>query len=88
MAGFLRAGEWEGVVCLVTLVKDISGQTQPWLQLGSVIEDLTLAGLQCLGCCAGAPSQACWTPVRKLLWCCSGVQPSAGIGVAPTHRGW
>lgn len=85
LAGFLWAGEG-GVVWLVIFVKDISGKSWPRLQLGSVMEDLMLTGSQCPsrlshgGNVSGPNLKAGWTPVRNALWCCSGVQPSAGIG--------
>lgn len=28
-----------------------------------------------------------WAPVRNLLWCCLGVQPSVGASTALAHRG-
>ena len=55
---------------------------------GPDVGRITVSRLVHRGNVSGSNVTVGWTPVRKLLWCCSGVQPSAGIGIAFTCHGW
>lgn len=55
---------------------------------GPDVGRVTASGLLHRGNVSGFNLKVGWTPVRKLLWCCSGVQPSVGIGIALACCGW
>jgi len=101
LVGFLRAGEGRcsvvGDIC--KRCKKCFRKILAWVQLGSVIEDLVLAGLLSTLVVVSELShkgndvsssnlKVGWTLVRKLLWCCSAVQPSVGIGIARVCCAW
>lgn len=88
LAGFLWAEEG-AEVWLVIFVKGVSGTMAPtWFcHRGPGVGRVRVLRLLHRGSVAGSNLKVGWAPVRNLLWCCLGAQPSVGVGTALACRG-